>query len=306
VVRRPPTDSRQVAETWGLGDWHDAQQYPDHEKVGIDVWCWQFLRRSSQYRTFWGSIVLPLQRRRAALPQLVERKVAGQLGEAEAVALQMELLELPPDEAAPLIERLRGGQTPVGLMPEKTLPGGRTCLAAAEAMQTFGLFHAIDPRASGEGHLPLFVGPILELQVGEVSQDRHRVSPILDTRWSARPQLESAEDILGSRRNLLAFDGLSEEQRRLMAEAVKAGDFAAAAALMAKPPVVEPRARVDRYADYLRVLDARETGATRSEIARVLFSPLLDLATGVDRVKRDIAVAVALRDGGWRQLLLSR
>lgn len=65
------SDSKQAATTWGLPDWHDAIQYPDHNKVGILAWCWQFCRRSPAYRAFWVDEVLPAIQERAAYHQLV-------------------------------------------------------------------------------------------------------------------------------------------------------------------------------------------------------------------------------------------
>jgi hypothetical protein len=296
VVRRPRPDPKQVAAEWGLPDWHNPQQYPDHRIVGVGRFAWEFARRSGQYRTFWCDKVVPLQRRHAALPQLVERMVAGQMGEAEAHAFQLEILELPPDEAAPLIERLHGGQTPVGPMPEEALSGGRTRFAVAEAMRQFGLFYAIDPRESGEGQVPLFIDRVPELHAGIVYQDPRRVTVELDTRLSVTQQLERVKSVLDGRQRMLEFQSRSEQQQREIFQ-----DLMAGGAQLPKPRALGARARVEHFANYLRVLDAKEMGATNLEIAEVLF-PRLAAADGVTQIKNHFNAARELRDGGYRRL----
>jgi len=51
------------------------------------------------------------------------------------------------------------------------------------------------------------------------------------------------------------------------------------------------------FANYLRILDAKDAGATEAEIAGVLFPRLGD--SGVKRVKNHYRAAKYLRDGGY-------
>lgn len=247
MKNKPPPDPKQVAARWGLPDWQDAKQYPDHRAVAIDRWCWEFLRRSQEYRTFWREEVLPLLQRRAALPQQVERLVAGQMDEQEARAVRLEILDLPSDEARPLIERLGGGQTRAGPMPEECLPGGGTRFMMTETMQRFGLFHAIDPRKS-EQVQPAFAAGITELHAGTVDQDPHKVTVEFDTRLPDKQQLDLAKRILSIRRRTLELRSLPEQKQRERFDAIVSGP---------KIRSPEARARPERYRDYLRVLDAK-------------------------------------------------
>lgn len=51
------------------------------------------------------------------------------------------------------------------------------------------------------------------------------------------------------------------------------------------------------FANYLRILDAKDAGATEPEIAGVLFPRLGD--SGLQRVKNHYRAAKSLRDGGY-------
>ena len=287
-------DPRQVALEWGLPDWQNARQYPDHEAVGINRWCWEFLRRSDQYRTFWRDEILPLLQRRAALPQEVERRIAGQMDEQEARALSLEILDRFPEPA--IMERLAGGQTPAGPMPDECLPGGGTRFGMAEAMRQFGLFYAIDPRKS-ERVQPVFAAGVTELHAGVVDRDPHKVAVELDTRLPDKQQLDKFKRILSGRRHMLQLQSLPEQQQRDMLNGFLSGKRR-----MLKLPSPGARTHVELYADYLRVLDAKESGATDLNIARVLF-PERSTSEGMQQVKNFHRAARKLRDGGWRQLL---
>jgi hypothetical protein len=184
-------------------------------------------------------------------------------------------------------------------MPDEGLPGGRTRFAMAEAMQQFGLFYAIDPRKSGEGQAPLFIDPVPELLGGSVSRDPHRVTVELDTGLSVTPQLERIKHIWDGRRRMLAFQSLPEQQQRNLSQ-----DLTAGGAQVPTPPSLQVRARVEHFANYLRVLDAKEMGATNLEIAEVLF-PRLAADDGVTQIKNHVSQARKLRDGGYRRLLLN-
>jgi Uncharacterized conserved protein (DUF2285) len=62
------------------------------------------------------------------------------------------------------------------------------------------------------------------------------------------------------------------------------------------------RSRAENYVSYLRILDAREAGAKKKDIADLLF-PRLTEECAQDRIDDDQGVARKLRDGGYRSLL---
>jgi hypothetical protein len=61
------------------------------------------------------------------------------------------------------------------------------------------------------------------------------------------------------------------------------------------------RDRFDKYRTYLQLLDAEEAGASHDEMAAALFPGTLD---GKDNVRKALARARELRDGGYLDLLL--
>jgi hypothetical protein len=63
-----------------------------------------------------------------------------------------------------------------------------------------------------------------------------------------------------------------------------------------------PRFQRARFADYLRLLDARSAAARLTTMAEYLYPRQDDFA--VDRVRKQLKKAEAMRDGGYRDLLL--
>jgi hypothetical protein len=168
----------------------------------------------------------------------------------------------------------------------------------AEAMRRFGLFYALDPRQSKQVQ-PVFDAVVKELLAGVVDRDAHKVTVELDTRLPDKQQLDEVKRILSGRRHMLQLRSLSEQQQRDLLKRLLSGN---GEGLM--PTLRSPHARthVELYADYLRVLDAKESGASDQTIARVLY-PEGSLSEGMKRVKNFYTSARRLRDGGWRQLL---
>jgi hypothetical protein len=260
---------RACPQDWGLPDWHDAGQYPDHRVVHILVWAWEFLRRWPKYRAFWCDEVLPLLQRRAALPQRVEQLLAQQLNEQETREFVDDLSDLPPEELKEYAARLSGGPRIVSPPAPELVPLGGARVKSLAAQSRFGLWNAFDPR---ERECAAFVAGPTEVHAGQINRDPHKMTIEFDTRLPIKLQLKNAEDWLSTR------------QRRL------------------KLRSTEPRPRVDLYAGYLRVLDAKEAAAGDRQIAEVLF-PRLTERSGVQRVKNSYRAGRKLRDGGYRQLI---
>lgn len=100
------------AQQWGLPDWRDAAAYPNHKRVTLLRWCWEFLRRNPDYREFWLRV------------------------EAQQQALG------PLDQ--PLEEPFHH---PDGIR----IKDGGTIIGAKEAEERFGLWRPYDPRLSASG-----------------------------------------------------------------------------------------------------------------------------------------------------------
>ena len=163
-------------------------------------------------------------------------------------------------------------------------------------MRRFSLFYAIDPRKREQLRVA-FAADVLVLHDGVVNRDPHKVTVELDTRLPDKQQLDFVKSMLRQRRGMLQLRSLPEQQQRDILKGVLSGE-----GRMPKPRSPEARSHVELYADYLRVLDARESGASNQTIARVLF-PDRSISEGMKRVKNFYKAACKLRDGGWRQLL---
>jgi type VI secretion system activator RovC-like protein len=97
--------------------------------------------------------------------------------------------------------------------------------------------------------------------------DEHEVAVVFDLTWPLDQQLERARSVLE----------LCQSERSM-----KRGNL---------------RMHKSLFANYLRILDAKDAGATEPEIAGVLFPRLGD--SGLQRVKNHYRAAKSLRDGGY-------
>ena len=174
-------------------------------------------------------------------------------------------------------------------MPERVSGWPKQCV-------DFGLFYAIDPRKR-EQVQAVFAAGVLELHGEVVNRDPHKVTVELDTRLPDKRQLDLVKSILSQRRRMLQLRSLPEQQQRNILKDVLSGE-----GRVPKPRSPEARSHVELYADYVRVLDAKESGASDQTITRVLF-PDRSTNEGMKRVKNFYKAACKLRDGGWRQLL---
>ena len=230
-------------QDWGLPDWRDPSAYPDRNIYG---WCWEFLRRSPEYRSFWEQEVLPIQHALGPLD-------------------------------GPLITAHDHPSGP-------RISDGGTLVKAEEAERRFGLWQAYDPRRSqtlvtfttqtecwaphGLGDVPMLV-------------PQGRMAILFNPALPIEPQVERAKATLLLKQQVL--NHLNKSANTISREI---------------------RPRIANFANYLRVLDAKEAGVPESEIASVLL-PRLDKLSGVKNVKNHYAAAKRIRDGGFRKLVIA-
>jgi hypothetical protein len=257
---------------WGLPDWRDGKQYPDHNVVSILEWCWQFLRRNAEYRDFWLRKIRPYWQARAAIPGRVEEFISGQLDERQAEDLFLQILDLPPEQMIKHFRRLSGGSpSSDSAKPGNQVLDGGQVIGWEEARRRFGLFKPVDPRMRQTDAVFELAGAT---EVFDVAADMERDDKLrieFDLRSPIEPQLSRAKLLFRVRQRTL------------------------------KLPSSDVRPRIDLFANYLRVLDAKEAGATDAEIAGVLFSRF-NADDGIKRVRNSYKRARALRDGSYRQL----
>jgi hypothetical protein len=264
---------------WGLPDWRDGKQYPDHNVVSILEWCWEFLRRNAEYRDFWLRKIRPYWQARATIPQRVEEFISGQLDRRQAEDLFLQIWDLPPEQRNQHFHRLSGGSPSSDSAKSgnvQVLDGGHV-MGWEEARRRFGLFKPVDPRKRQTDAVFELAGAT---EVFDVAVDTERDDKMErdDKLWiefdlcsPIEPQLNRAKLLFRVRQRTL----------KLLSSDV--------------------RPRIDLFANYLRVLDAKAAGATDAEIAGVLFLRL-NADDGVKRVRNFYKRARALRDGGYRQL----
>ena len=142
---------------------------------------------------------------------------------------------------------------------------GGTLVGVAEAEERFGLWRAYDPRLS-EG------SPGLGEQAMPVPEGK--VAILFDPLLPIEPQLKSARVTLQS---------LGRARSYLSGQKAKS----------------EARPRVQLFANYLRILDAKEAGASDREIAKVLF-PRLDEDKVIRNVQNQYKAAKRMRDVDFR------
>jgi hypothetical protein len=156
---------------------------------------------------------------------------------------------------------------------------GGTLVGVAEAEERFGLWRAYDPRLSESGAqfnrfgATYFTGsPGLGEQAMPVPEGK--VAILFDPFLPIEPQLKSARVTLQS---------LGRARSYLSGQKAKS----------------EARPRVQLFANYLRILDAKEAGVSDREIAKLLF-PRLDEDTGIKNVQNQYKAAKRMRDVDFR------
>ena len=148
---------------------------------------------------------------------------------------------------------------------------GGTLVGTAEAEERFGLWRAYDPRLSESGAQFTRFGAIYCTGWEQaMSVPEGKVAILFDPFLPIEPQLKSARVTLQS---------LGRARSYMSGQKAKS----------------EARPRVLLFANYLRVLDAKEAGASDREIAKVLF-PKLDEDKGIRNVQNQYKAAKRMRD----------
>jgi hypothetical protein len=216
--------------------------------------------------------IRPYWQAREAIPERVEEFISGQLDERQAEDLLLQILDLPSEQISKHFRRLSGGSpSSDSAKPENQVLDGGQVIGWEEARRLFGLFNPVDPRMRQAAAVFELAGAteVLDVAADMERDDKLRIE--FDLRSPIEPQLSRAKLLFRVRQRTL------------------------------KLPSSDVRPRIDLFANYLRVLDAKEVGATDTEIAGVLF-PRLNADDGVKRVGNFYKRARALRDGSYRQL----
>lgn len=260
-------------------DWLDANAYPSYEsQTAPSFWAWQFLRRNKGYQAEWASYV-------ASLEPMFERTPAwrneldsyyrikspgGELARQESIEFWSCVPAVQPGEFT-LDQYLKRGVAKISSWQKKTYVLGKKW--GIEELQSPGL----DTLARGNrflvsGATAVFIG-----------HDRSKVDDVNYVLQQFDLRLPVAA--LEAQFALL----LSERARRIDTGQVVARDG---------------RLALAKYANYLRVLDAIDAGATSAEIAKVLLSHQDDSGAkqSVENWKK---AAIKLRDENYRGLAAS-
>jgi hypothetical protein len=209
----------------------------------------------------------------------VEEFIGGQLDERQAEDLFLQILDLPLEQISKHVRRLSGGSpSSDSAKPGNQVLDGGQVIGWEEVRRRFGLFKPVDPRMCQTDAVFELAGAT---EVFDAAADMERDDKLwieFDLRSPIEPQLRRAKLLFRVRQRTL------------------------------KLPSSDVRPRIHLFANYLRVLDAKEAGATDAEIAGILL-PRLNADDGVKRVRNFYKRARTLRDGSiasWRPRLTKR
>lgn len=215
---------------WGVPDWHDESQYPAPGDLPAELWRWQFIRRMGDYREAWDRAA-PME---AALYMEVTsegRTLASELGMPVPPHYRGFHVGMVPVDHPEQFRELIRYQLLGWPNPRTNLPTGT--LLYRDNLGGAGLAIA---EADGVVTRNTYIKP-------------HHARVSFDLAAPLEPQLTRVTRAL---RQLQSAQG---EQFGFAAEVNTKG---------------KQRVRDDRWPLYLRVLDARNDGATFDEIGRTI------------------------------------
>lgn len=120
-----------------------------------------------------------------------------------------------------------------------------------------------------------------------------------DTRKSESPSIRRPANFLN-----LEFDVLLPIEPQLKRAAAQLKGRLGALVKGGEAEPVRFRNRLERYPNYLRMLDAKAAGATPGDMARVFF-PGIEAQYGTKRCANGLKAAETMRDRDWRLIFLS-
>ncbi|HEX9323011.1 MAG TPA: hypothetical protein VF913_12940 [Xanthobacteraceae bacterium] len=246
-----------------LPDWEDATQYPDPKTTSSRQWTWEFLRRNLEYQRLWNELIAPYYDEIKGYQSVAAGKAAEKRAEAD-----------------PIIQRLRAEKKAYRITPPHV-----------EFEERFGIrFYPPPPwqEFKQAGRKPTFINEWLKFAAklprrlmpeGEpyeiqVTLYDREVLIWFNLNYRLEDQIERARGLLEGRKKYLRGLGELKEHRSR-----------------------DPRL----YQTYLRLLDAEVSGASLTEMGKVLFA----LANGANPKARafdSLKSAKRIRDYGYLYL----
>jgi hypothetical protein len=248
-----------ISPDW-LPDWTKEDQYPDPKATSLRQWTWEFLRRNPEYQRLWTELIAPYYDEKEGYHSLAATKAAEERAEKN-----------------PIIQRMRTEKRPYSIIPPHT-----------EFEERFGIrFYPPPPwqEFNQPGRKPAFVnegvkfaaplprrwmpeGEPYELKV--ILYDREVVI-WFNLNYRLEDQIERAKGLLQARKTYLRNLGELKERRSQ-----------------------DPRL----YRKYLQLLDAEVSGASLTQMGRILFN-LSKEGNSKARAFDSLKAAKQIRDYGY-------
>ena len=243
-----------------LPDWTKPHQYPDPKKTVSRHWAWEFLRRNPEYQRLWYELIAPYYDEKKGYRSVAAGKAAEERAETD-----------------PIIQRLRAEKKPYSITPPHI-----------QFEERFGIrFYPPPPwqEFNQPGRKPTFINEWLKF-VAKLSRrlmpegEPYEIQVTLydgevliwfNLNYRLEDQIERAKGLLEGRKKYLRGLGELKEHRSR-----------------------DPRL----YQTYLRLLDAEVSGASLTEMGKVLFA----LAKGANPKARafdSLKSAKRIRDYGY-------
>lgn len=254
-------------------DWRNIANYPDPQKgaVHLGAWVWEFVRRNPEFQKMFDEFARPFWTEWLIANQKFISAEKWDVREYTNSPAALASLRIPLDDwriaRFGLAPTIGRPETPSAFVPESRSFLPPTLFAGMSPEFVFCNDDWVDRDDMTDDTL-------------ESSNDHRAAWVKIDFRRPLAPQVEGIER------------WAKDHQKKL----VNGG--------MLSPKIFKPRNK--KFIEYLRVLDAKDSGAKQGEIARVLFPSKPNRYNdkqGDKAVENAFRAAKKMRDGGWRELL---